>query len=564
MNNTGFFKKLLLGLGLTVAWGTSHAQFNNAEADKFFEISKNLEIYTNVLKELNTFYVDPINPGKMTKTGLDAMLNELDPYTNFITEAQAEQFEMEFSGRYGGMGVSIYADSTGRILVAEVKENGPFDKAGFKPGDVILSIDGNDVSKRSEEEVGLLLKGAPGSKVKVTVKKPKNGETISKEITRAEIIVPPVAYSGFIDDKQQIAYVLLTQFTPHCSRDVKAALDSLKNVAQNGLQGVVLDLRGNPGGLITEAVNVCNLFVEKGVEIVRTKSKHKEWDKQYATTSEPWDAKIPLAILINSNSASASEIVSGALQDMDRAVVIGSKSFGKGLVQVVRPVGYNSRLKVTTAKYYTPSGRCIQAMDYANRNEDGSVASVPDSLKKAFKTAAGRIVYDGGGIEPDVKIESEYLSLLSAKLLKDLVIFDYVTEYFYKHPSIAPAKQFKFTDADYQDFQKWLSSKNFKYETRNEYILDALKKNAEEENNFSRIQKEYDMLLQKLNQEKKKDFENYAAEIKDIIATEIVSRYYYQKGQIEYQLSKENAALKKAVALLSTDKAEYNKILKKK
>lgn len=563
MNTVHLGKKLLLGLGLLAGSIQGFTQFNNADADKFFEISKNLEIYTNVLKELNTFYVDPINPGKMTKTGLDAMLNELDPYTNFITEAEAEQFEMEFSGRYGGMGITIQTDSSKNILVSEVKEKSPFDKAGFKAGDIILSIDGNKVTGRTEEEVGLLLKGAPGSKAKVVVKKPNNGQEISKDIVREEIVVPSVPYAGYVDGSKQIAYVLLSQFTPNCSRDIRVALDSLKSNANGELKGVVLDLRGNPGGLITEAVNVCNLFVEKDKLIVSTKAKHKEWDKQYPTTSEAWDAKIPLTILINGSSASASEIVSGALQDIDRAVVIGSKSFGKGLVQVVRPVGYNSRLKVTTAKYYIPSGRCIQALDYTHRNEDGSVAAVPDSLKKEFKTAAGRKVYDGGGIEPDVTIESEYLSLLSAKLLKDNFIFGYVTDYYYEHPTIAPAKDFMFSDAEYEQFQKWLVTKNFKYETKNEYILEALKKNAEDEKNFERFKSEYNTLLSKINQEKKQDFINHKNEIKELLSSEIVTRYYYQKGQIENQLNNYNTAIKKAVALLTTEKNEYDRVLKK-
>lgn len=563
MNTIALGKKLLLGLGLVAGSTASYAQFNEAEADKFFEISKNLEIYTNVLKELNTFYVDPINPGKMTKTGLDAMLNELDPYTNFITEAEAEQFEMEFNGKYGGVGVVIRADSNKNIVIAEVKEKSPFDKAGIKPGDFLVSIDGNMVKGRQEDEVGLLLKGAPGSKIKVTLANPLTGKESSKEVAREEILVPSVPYAGYVDNNKQIAYVLLSQFNPNCSKDVRKALDSLKTNANGELKGVVLDLRGNPGGLITEAVNICNLFVDKGQHIVSTKAKHKEWDKQYPTTNETWDAKIPLTILINSSSASASEIVSGALQDIDRAVIIGSKSFGKGLVQVVRPVGYNSRLKVTTAKYYIPSGRCIQALDYTHRNEDGTVAAVPDSLRKEFKTLAGRKVFDGGGIEPDVKIESEYYSLLSSKLMRDQLIFNYATEYYYAHPNIAPAKDFKFSDAEYEEFQKWLSTKNFKYETKNEYILDALKKNAEEEKNFDRFKNEYNTLLTKINQEKKQDFINNKNEIKELLSSEIVTRYYYQKGQIENQLNNFNAAIKKAVALMTTEKAEYSKVLKK-
>ncbi|WP_222166047.1 S41 family peptidase [Edaphocola aurantiacus] len=556
-------RKIALSLSLCGFSMGAFAQFNNDEADKFFEISKNLEIYTNVLKELNTFYVDPINPGKMTKTGLDAMLNELDPYTNFITEAEAEEFEMQFNGKYGGVGTTVKIDSTENIIVEAIRQGSPIDKAGVKPGDIIISIDGNAVKGKKDEEVGLLLKGAPGTKLTMVLQNPVTKKQFTKEVTREEITIPAIPYYGFVDKDKQIGYVLLSQFTPNCGREVRNALDTLKAQANGGLKGIVLDLRGNPGGLVTEAVNICNLFVEKGKMIVSTKAKHQEWSKEYSASNEPWDVSIPLAVLINGNSASASEIVSGALQDLDRAVIIGSKSFGKGLVQVVRPVGYNSRLKVTTAKYYIPSGRCIQALDYTHRNEDGTVAAVPDSLKKAFKTNLGRVVYDGGGIEPDVKIESEYYSILSAQLMKDDYIFNYVTDYYYSHPTIAPAKEYRFSDADYTDFQSWLVKRKFKYETRNEYILSAMKKNAEEEKNFDGIKNEYNTLLAKIEAEKKQDFIKNKSELQELLSSEVVSRYYYQKGQIENQLNNYNAALKKAVELLTTNTAEYKKVLKK-
>ncbi|HTO17348.1 MAG TPA: S41 family peptidase [Edaphocola sp.] len=556
-------KHFLIGLGLILISNKGFSQFNNGDTDKFFEISKNLEIYTNVLKELNTFYVDPINPGKMTKTGLDAMLNELDPYTNFISEAQAQQFEMEYNGKYGGVGVTIKPDSSKNIIISEVKEHGPFDIVGIKVGDIIISVDGNEVKGRSEDEVGLLLKGSPGSKVEVVLKNPITGKQSTEEATRMEITIPSISYAGFADKNKKIAYTILTQFNPDCSKELKNALDSLKTLSGDGLKGVILDLRGNPGGLVTEAVGVCNLFIDKGKLIVNTKAKHMEWNKQYPTTSEAWDPSIPVIVLINGNSASASEIVSGALQDMDRAVIVGSQSFGKGLVQVVRPVGYNSRLKLTTAKYYIPSGRCIQALDYSHRNEDGTVSKVPDSLKKGFKTELGRIVYDGGGIEPDVKIESEYYSLLTIRLLRDDYLFNYVTDYYYKHPSIAKAKDFQFSDRDYKDFQEWLKKNNFNYETRNEYLLSLLKKNAVDEKNFESIKGEYNSLLNKINAEKKQDFINNETEIKELLSSEIVKRYYYEKGQIENQLNNNSAAFQKALDLLTTQKSEYNKILKK-
>ena len=558
-----FAKQLLLTATMAGTTLTGSAQFNSSETDKFFEISKNLEIYTNILKELNTFYVDPINPGKMSKTGIDAMLNELDPYTNYITESQKEDYELQFRGKYGGVGTTIRLDSNQNVIIDEPYQNSPIDKAGIKAGDIIISIDGNKVKGKTDEEVTMLLKGSPGTKLSMVVQHPITGKQTTKEVTRDEIQIASIPYFGYVDDNKQIGYVLLSQFTPNAGREVRSALDSLKAGAQGGLKGVVLDLRGNPGGLINEAVNLCNLFVDKGKLVVSTKAKHKEWNKDYHATNEPWDLNIPLTVLINNNSASASEIVAGTLQDYDRAVIIGSRSYGKGLVQTVRPVGYNANLKVTTAKYYIPSGRCIQALDYSHRNEDGSVAPVPDSLRKAFKTSNGRVVYDGGGIEPDIKIESEYYSVLASKLMRNDFVFNYVTDYYYKHPSIAPARTYQFSDAEYEDFQKWLEKNKFTYTSRNEQILEALKRNAEEDKSFTTFKSEYNNLLNRINQDKKLAFTQNKKELQELLSGEIVTRYYYQKGKIENQLNNYNAALKRAVELLTTDKGTFDKTLRK-
>jgi carboxyl-terminal processing protease len=531
----------------------------NDQTDKYFEISKNLEIHANVFKELNQYYVDPIEPGKMVKTGVDAMLNNLDPYTNLITEADAEDYELQTTGKYSGVGVSTKIKD-GEIIVAELYENGPVAKVGIKAGDVLVSIDGQKLKGKNSDEVGLLMRGAPGTKLTMIVRHPISGKEESKVIVREEIKLSSVPYASLIGDENNIAYVFLAQFTPNCGRDVRNALDSLKK-AQPGLKGVVLDLRGNPGGLLDEAVNVCNIFIDRGQLVVSTKGKNKEWDKEFKTSGSPWDTGIPLAVLINHGSASASEIVAGTVQDLDRGVIIGTRSFGKGLVQTVRPLGYNTRLKITTAKYYTPTGRCIQALDYTNRNEDGSISSVPDSLKKLFKTKIGRSVYDGGGIEPDVKLDDENLSPLAISLLTKNFIFDYATQYYYKHNTIPPASDFALTESDFSDFEKWLSDKDYSYKTESEELLAGLKETAEKEKYFENVKNEFNALSAKLSHDKKQDLLKNKKEVMSLLANEIVSRYYYQKGRVINKLKLDDKDLKKALMLLKSAK-EYQSLLK--
>jgi carboxyl-terminal processing protease len=529
--------------------------------DRYFEISKNLELFSNLFRELNTYYVDPIEPGKMVKTGVDAMLIDLDPYTNFITEADIEDYEFQTTGKYGGIGAAIRI-SNGEIIIAEPYQDSPIDKAGIKAGDIVVSIDGQLLKGKTEEEVGLLMKGAPGTDLKMVVKHPVTGLEQAKTIKRQEIKVSSVPHAALVGPDSKIAYVCLSQFTQNCSRDIKHALDSLKKL-EPSLKGVVLDLRNNPGGLLDEAVKICNLFMERGELVVSTKGKNKNWDKQFRTNDVPWDLEIPLAVLINHGSASASEIVSGTVQDIDRGIVIGTRSFGKGLVQTVRPLGYNTRLKVTTAKYYTPSGRCIQALDYSHRNEDGSVSSVPDSLKRTFKTQAGRVVYDGGGVEPDVKIEESELSKLAIHLLVNGYIFDYATKYYYEHPTIAPATSFTFTDADFADFQKWIATKNITYKTESEEALASLKATMKSDNTLDKYKAEYNALAAKLIQDRNQEIVQKKAEISRLLANEIVSRYYYQKGRVVNKLSNQDEDLKKAIDLLNNS-AQYKSILKMK
>lgn len=550
-------KSFLLGAAVTAVI----ALFVQAKtADSYFEISKNLEIFANLFKELNTYYVDPIEPGKLIKTGIDAMLDDLDPYTNYITESDIEGYEFQMTGKYGGIGATMRKKGDD-IYVGDVYENSPSQKAGLHPGDQIISIDNQSISGKSIDDISLLLKGSPGTQVTIKVKDAYTGEEMPKTLTRGEIEISSVPYAALVGKNNDIAYVRLTQFTSGCSRTVRDALDSMKGVNKN-LSGVILDLRNNPGGLLDEAVGVCNIFLDKGQLVVSTKGKMKEMDKEYKTPGAVWDNKIPVAVLVNGYSASASEIVSGTIQDLDRGVVIGSQSYGKGLVQVTKDLGYNAKLKLTIAKYYTPSGRCIQAIDYTNRNIDGSASKVPDSLKKPFVTKAGRKVLSGGGIEPDVKIKDKPTSKLAIVLYSKNYIFDYATQYAKQHKSIAPASTFKLSDAEFDDFAKYIQNKDYSYKTETEIALDSLKETATRENYFDAIKPEYEELQGKLAHDKQKDLLKNKDEIKELLESEIVSRYYFMKGRLAHSLLYDDD-FEKATSLIEQP-AEYKELLRKK
>lgn len=525
--------------------------------DSYFEISKNLDIFNSVLKELNIYYVDPIEPGKLIKTGLDGMLGSLDPYTNYITESDLEEYQFQTTGKYGGIGATMRT-TTDSIYVGDVYEGSPADKAGLHPGDLIISISGKIVKGKNSDEMSVLLKGSPGTQVTMKVKDVYTGKVEEKTITRSEIELSSVPYASLLGAKKDIAYVKLTQFTPHCSRLVRTHLDSLKKINPN-LRGVVLDLRNNPGGLLNEAVSVCNLFIDKGQLVVSTKGKQKEWEQDFKTTQQPWDTKVPVSVLINRGSASASEIVAGTIQDLDRGIVVGERSFGKGLVQTTRPLGYNARLKLTTAKYYTPSGRCIQALDYSHRNPDGSVGEIPDSLKKEFKTAVGRRVLSGGGVEPDMKVTDEIASKLAITLFVKNYFFDYATEFAKKNKSIQPPAVFAIDKNEFNNFTKWLDGKDYSYKTQTEITLDSLKSTAIREKYFAEIEGTYNTLENKLRHDKKQDLEKHKDIITDLLEGEIVSRYYYMRGRVEHGLRRD-VSLKEALALLEKP-ADYNAIL---
>jgi carboxyl-terminal processing protease len=530
------------------------------EADPYFDISKNLEIFTTLFKELNTYYVDPIQPGKIIKKGIDGMLAELDPYTNYITEEDIEDYRFQTTGKYGGIGCSL-KPKDGYMVITDVLENSPVSKAEIKAGDLITEVEGHSIKNKSEEDISIFIKGSPGTKLKLKIKDAVTGNESTKTVTREIIQIASVPYAGFVGGGQEIAYVRLAQFTDRCANQIRANLDSLKKI-NPALKGVVVDLRFNPGGLLDEAVNLANLFMNGDQLVVTTKGKSEEWDKTYKTRGTPWDEKIPVTVLINRNSASASEIIAGTLQDVDRGVVIGQRSFGKGLVQTTRDLAFNAKLKVTTAKYYTPSGRCIQALDYRNRNEDGSVGEIADSLKTKFKTKNGRTVMDGGGVEPDIKVPSkEPLKILST-LQNKMFLFDYATLYVSKHPSIAPAANFALTNTDFDEFAKWLDGKEYAYKTKTEEALNKFKETATKENYFDAIKNDFTAIQNSLSHDKKQDLVKNKKEILRALQDEILTRYYFQKGKYENQL-KEDDEVKEAIAVLN-DPTRYKSILQTK
>ncbi|MEI6059801.1 MAG: S41 family peptidase [Bacteroidota bacterium] len=525
-----------------------------AQVSSDFEISKNLEILTSLYKELNTNYVDGVNPSDLMKTGIDAMLDKLDPYTVYIPESEIEDYRFMTTGEYGGIGSLIHKQGE-YIIISEPYENSPAQKAGLKAGDKILKINDKIASGKSVEDVSAILKGQPGTNFKIVVERDGESKPLTFNIVREKISIDPVPYYGMIGNG--IGYIKLNSFTQTASADVKKALLDLK--AKNTVTGLVLDLRDNGGGLLTEAVNIVNLFVKKTEMVVSTKGKQKDKNHNYQTTMEPVDEKLPLVVLVNSMSASASEIVAGALQDLDRAVIVGRRTYGKGLVQNVFPLSYNTQVKITVAKYYIPSGRCIQAIDYAHKNASGNPDHVPDSLITAFKTIHGRTVYDGKGIAPDVYTDTLKLSTVSYNLITKYIIFEYATKYAAEHPTIPTAGNFKLSDAEYNDFVAFTDKKGFEFKTAAENELESVKKAAQYENCWTDVKSQYDAMLQSIMLHKKKDLQDNKDEIARLLQEEIASRYYYQKGRIESTLS-DDTELKSATQVLN-DAVTYTSIL---
>ena len=553
-------RKTLAGV-LIVLLGMGILSFK--EDDRNFQISKNLDLFNSIFKELDMFYVDTLNPEKVIQNGVEGMLALTDPYTEYYPEEEISSLKEMTTGKYGGIGAAIrYYEAKDRIAVVEPTEGMPAAEAGVKAGDIILSVGGKEMTRGTmkpqdfSQKVSDALRGEPGTSFILKVMRPlKNDSTILEfKITRKNIRTNPVPYYGMVRDS--IGYLALSSFTENCAKDFKKAFIEMK---EQGARSFILDLRDNGGGSLAEAVDIVNFFVPKGQEIVVTKGKLKQAQGSYKTQNEPIDTQIPMAVLVNGASASASEIVSGSLQDFDRAVIIGTRTFGKGLVQTIRPLPYNGTLKVTTSKYYIPSGRCIQAIDYAKKNADGSVARTPDSLTNVFRTAAGREVRDGGGIRPDIEVKGDRVPNIVFYLMNEDIIFDYATRYCWDHPALASVDSFQLTDEDYKEFKKLVKSRDFKYDRQSEKMLKGLKEVAEFEGYMEGAAEEFKALEKKLNHNLDRDLDYFAKQIKGYIAQEIVTRYFYQRGAAMERL-KEDEDLEKAIEVLH-DAGRYKQIL---
>jgi len=512
---------------LALVAGIGLYSFRSPE-ENFFEISRNLDIFSTVLRELTVYYVDPTDPKLLVEECINSMLESLDPYTQFIPEEEAEDYRFITTGQYGGIGALI-GQRDEDVIITDPYEGFPAQKSGLQAGDIIRAIDEKAVKGKKYDEISKMLKGQPNTPISIKVERKGESNPINLKLVREEITIKNVPFYGVTDDN--LGYIRLGSFTDDAGQEVKHAVEDLVN--KQKVKGLILDLRGNPGGLLNEAVNIVNVFIDKGQEVVSTRGKVKEWDKVYRSLNPTVDTKTPLVVLVSSGSASAAEIVSGALQDMDRAVIIGQRTFGKGLVQTTRPLTYNSQLKITTAKYYIPSGRCIQALDYTHRNPDGSVGKVPDSLISEFKTKMGRKVYDGGGVNPDYVTESPNISSISRALINNYLFFDYATEYKITHAAIGNVRSFSISDEEYEKFIKWQSDKKYEYVTESEKMLEELKLKAEKEKYFEHIKKEYESVKKLLAHDKATDLRLNKEEVKLILENEIVSRYYYQNGRIE-------------------------------
>ena len=511
--------------------------------NKYFEILKNIEIFTNLYKEVNTYYVDDVDPGHLMRIGIDAMVESLDPFTNYISESEIEGYRFMTEGKYNGIG-AISQKMGEFVTITELYQGQAADKAGLRPGDQIIAVDGQDATGKDPDAINNILRGFPGTTVKLTIRRPGKDEDFNIDLVRGEVQVPNVPYHGIVADG--IGYVALTTFTREAGTNVANAVRELKE--QNpGLKGIIFDLRGNGGGLLNEAVNVCNVFIPRGELVVTTKGKVKDWDRAFSTMNQPVDLDIPLTVLINKNSASASEIVSGVIQDYDRGVLIGQRSYGKGLVQNTRDIGYNSKLKLTTAKYYIPSGRCIQSVEY----KDGEPIHIPDDQRTPFKTRSGRTVLDGGGVKPDMMIEKFTDADIVKGLLEQHLIFDYVTQFCLKHDSISNVKDFHFED--FAGFVQFLENNQFDYDTESEKLLKKLVEESAEEG--YELTAQVDALEAQIDAAKKDALMNNKAIIIDLIEKEISSRYYYQEGKIRMGL-RNDAEIEEAVKLLN-DKAKY-------
>ncbi len=526
--------------------------------DRDFELVKHLDIFYTMLRELSLFYVDDIEPEKLINEGITSMLNSLDPYTVFIPESDLDDFNFMTTGEYGGIGALI-RHSADYVIIAEPYENSPAMKSGIKAGDRLISVDGYNTRNKPLGEISERLKGIPGTEVKVIIQSPDEKKSRTIKIIREQIRIDNVSYYGKIDNRT--GYIRLSNFTNGAGKEVKSAFTDLKN---EGIEQVILDLRNNPGGLLIEAVNVCNIFIEKGQLIVSTKGKINQWDHNYHTSEAAVDTEIPLVVMINRSSASASEIVAGAIQDTDRGLLAGQRTFGKGLVQTTRKLKYNTQLKVTTAKYYIPSGRCIQALDFTHRNDDGSVGYIPDSLITEYTTKNGRKVYDGGGIIPDITdTDLPSYSQITANLYVQNLIFDFATDYYTRNKlQDTDPVNYTVSDEEYDNFKEFINERNFSYTTQSEDALRKLVEIAKKEKYYDAAEKEFNELASRLSHANDKDIELYKQEIIQLLSEEIMSRYHYQKGRIKNSI-KYDSQISRAIELLN-DQDEYQSLLQGK
>lgn len=546
-------KKIITLLGLLFFWG--QVLPGQAQKDNRFEVSKNLEIFNTLVKEVEMFYVDSVDVEKTVRRGIDAMLGGLDPYTEYYPEQEMDKLKFMTTGEYGGIGSYIRERKEGGVYIIEPFEGMPAALAGLKAGDRILAVDTVDVTKASSDKVSSLLKGVPNTKLVLKVQSPYDKKPRKVELVRKQILENQVTYYGVRGD--HVGYIYLKGFTDKSAQEVKNAFEDLKKNHQ--IKSLILDLRDNGGGLLESATQIVGMFVPKGKEVVSTKGKISQWDRTYRTPNEPLDTVMPMAVLIDGGSASAAEIVSGALQDMDRAVLIGQRSFGKGLVQSTRELPYNGSLKVTMSKYYIPSGRCIQQMDYSHRRADGSVGAIPDSLTSVFYTSKGRPVRDGGGITPDFKIEKPETPTMMFYLMTDFILTDFVADWSQKHKKIAPPEEFEVTDEDFESFKQYAKEKNFTYDRQSEKLLKNLKEVAKFEGFMDQDSTLFSALEVKLTPNLERDFDRNKEQIKDLLASEIMKRYYYQKGDLVQSL-RNDEVLEKALEVLS-DSALYEKTL---
>ncbi|MEX2592725.1 MAG: S41 family peptidase [Anditalea sp.] len=548
MNKRNRTIALVLSLALTVGLLFSF----NPKNDKLFAIAKNLDIFASLVRELDSYYVDEIDPDELVTVGINAMLEELDPYTEYIPEENSDDFRMMTTGEYGGVGALI-GNRTGTNMILMPYKGFPAQIGGLRIGDQLLKIDSIEVMKKGTSEISELLKGPANTEVKVMVK--RGEDTLTIDLTRKKIVISNVPYYGMING--ETGYIKLTDFTTSASSEVRKAIIDLK---EQGAEQLILDVRDNPGGILKEAVEIVNLFIPKGREVVRTVGKLESVNSVYKTERSTLDKDIPLAVLINERSASAAEIVAGALQDYDRAVLVGRKTFGKGLVQSTIPLSYNSQIKVTTAKYYIPSGRCIQAIDYSDRDEEGNGKSIPDSLRKKFKTKSGRVVLDGAGIEPDKEIESKIYGPITYSLVARSLIFEYANSFFLENDSIAAPREFTVSEEVYKDFVNWLEGKEYDYTTRVEKAIEDLVKYSEKEKYYEDIKNEIASLSKSVSHSKEQDLITFKEEIKGALRDEIVSRYYYQEGAVEASLDKD-IEIAQSMQVLN-DQNQYELMLK--